>query len=418
MQVTSFVRLGGCPLVMLMPLLGGACGEAQAVANPGSATTATPERCDFVDNNLDGRVDEGFAWRVGPWTKLWSTDRYATLEEAVKLPDGRIVVAGTDSLGEPNDRVVLALLGADGTISSPPVSFPGKVGGAIYATLDSDRRDAVVLAYPSNDWAGCAQGCPVTFVRVGLPGLEALLNVELDLAFRPGSTVGSLRCSNEVCILGVSNVDTGGYSLVWLDAVSGTVERTVDVPASLVIHAVQGTDLLYASRVATEPTPSWELSIGAIDTRTGELLMGRKVVATSPGMTEPNVIPGEESGTATVTYGTTDGTSATGRLMLASMHTDGRFDAREVATSVVMNRHGATALHPGLLVEGARLPFGRLIHRLGVDHEPVPVPANNPVVVDALVMARFLVVPTEGQILLLRADYDGRSVSRSVLSCE
>jgi hypothetical protein len=155
-------------------------------AQEGDSQAPPPEECNFVDDDFDGLVDEGFAWQVGTWFEVAKVKNGREVRLA-RLPDGRVAIAASSGTVATDDaHVVVAIVTASGELIAGPVSLvpPEKLSGfGIAATRDAQ----VGVALGTNDGAGCAQGCPIVVARLdpATPDVYELKEVPYTMAANP-----------------------------------------------------------------------------------------------------------------------------------------------------------------------------------------------------------------------------------------
>lgn len=138
---------------------GGSAGTGGSAGSAGSggagAGGSGVESCNFLDDDGDGHVDEGFDWVASAWTDSFS-GKVMEASNAVTLSNGRVAVIAGGS-GE----LHLWLLTPDGTLLDSmawPLGFPNVVGTFVAA----DDAQGLSIAYGVTDYGACS-ACRLMF---------------------------------------------------------------------------------------------------------------------------------------------------------------------------------------------------------------------------------------------------------------
>ncbi len=391
-------------------LLVAACGGNERAAT-GTSPDGGDEVCNFVDDNGNGFVDEGFGWVMSPSRVVMTTDRYAGVSRAFQLEDGSIVLSGEDQWGEPGDRQFVVRIDQSGAILSGPtyVDVPlSNVGGAGFASLGADR---VAIAFGSTDWAGCKQGCPVTFAVFALPDLRLELEQQIELPFASGDRCSTLACDPDRCVTVVSdNASPPALHAVWLDP-SGVVTHVKPAAVEGAVNAFLASSDGRLAWAATVPTPDGT----ARKVMAGIYAMnqGSEIVAPTELARDQTVQVDSETsvmwagGNLLVAYGAPTG------LHVAIARSDGGVEApvtlstTNVSYPVLLGVAGAT------VVAGVR-PFGMDLFQLGAGFEPDPVAPRFSADVD---FKSGALARAQGGLVLVRGTYDGRTIESTTIHC-
>lgn len=140
---------------------------------------AIPEECNFADDNHDGNCDEGFVWKVGPWTLVYTGTSIQSVD-GVRLPDGKLtalVLEGTDQSA--SSHAALVTLDSEAVLVSGPADVwkdQGTLGSGVASTADGEvgvgRKPAV---------QDCDAGsCPITVHRFRGADLSAVGTTVLE----------------------------------------------------------------------------------------------------------------------------------------------------------------------------------------------------------------------------------------------
>lgn len=412
-----------CATVSLASCVGSSADSPPPGASSPDAAAETPaELCNFQDDDGDGRVDEGFAWHVSPWTNLWSTRLFAIVGTAISLSDGRTAFAGIDGIGNPEDNeVFLAVLGADGSLLSAPARLSAPRNGPGGLALAERPNGELVMVFGSTDYnpaGACSDGCPATVATVDSASGLLLGHRQLDLPF-PASQCLGLWCGADSCVAPFVGAADRACHIVWFDPQNGLVSRTrqLEGPGTCAISG--GPALAWVqSRLTADFHDGEGLFFGSFSSGgQEEQVPATRIVAPelSPSIAHDPVLVRDndsyvvllQASVAAVAQATIARVSSQGKVLVAPAS----FPNNELPP-VMLGGLGSGSF----LVALAEPVFGWQLLRLGQDLAPLPSPAN-PVAVPGA--SQFTVFAASGAgVTLVRGTYDGRTVDVARLTCE
>lgn len=403
-------------------VMAAACSEADSLTTEGTSPPAdggidaeaeVPEEvCNFVDDDGDGLVDEGFPWVAAPQRTLLTTTRYSYLRDVVRLPDGNSAVMGADNFGSPGDKIFVAIVSPQAELVRGPVFLPiGDAVNGMGMSLLSSGDLAVIFG--STDWEGCKSGCPthVTTLRGGDLTTKSDVVLQSDLEIQ---APWRLACSADLCVTAVWSFDGRPFGLVWFDAVTGKVTRTMEWGEDVVSGTFVAGDVIAwaATDSAGEPSAS-RLLFGV------RSLDGTREIVPATVLVEGSTIMIPDTGPLVMLGGSV--------LVNYSLSTE----AGRVPSAMIVGLDGTIRTGPaqpyalatpsfGAAADGAPLGGNVMnvtstkLWRLGPDLEVLNV-ANNPM--SFAFHWPGLYAPVKDGMLLFSATYDGRTVDATRLEC-
>lgn len=263
----------GRPRAEVLTENGGAAGET------GLAAETTVELCNFVDDDSDGEVDEGFDWVYEHHGQAFVLDLYPSYLHPVTLPNGMVVVVGVSSYGGNHDQGFLALFDGEGELVEPPsmTDIPN-VGGNMTGVCVQPGTFSIGALYSSTDYAGCTSSCPMTLAEftateTGLVRDETTL---LDLPFVARQGDG-IVCTGDGFVTTIIGDDGHGH-LTWIDAETKGVTRDLTLSPENVYSTALA---LFDSRLVWMSERSYDaenwigtslVQYGILDVTTGDQL--------------------------------------------------------------------------------------------------------------------------------------------------
>ena len=381
-------------------------GSGEVATQPSGLSAET---CNFIDDNNDGQVDEGYDWVVGVWKPVLSTSQYANSTKALLLKNGHVAVAGVDGQGNGKDRGYVVFLDEQGGVAAGPfyVSIP-LLGGEGLGLAETSSGEVGAL-FGSTDHKGCKFKCPATFMRVsGAPhkviSSFAIRNplgtrATLDLAWTPRGYVTYTLAENHAAQLGwLSEPMDGGFA--YLRPLADKGEHGA---ASMVVGQ---TGLVWTEALVGQ-SPKIELGIASLDGRK-ELLSTRWVSA------------GENPRIAALGLEIVIGldTQMPTSVQIARLSSSGIIVAGPAPIgSPGYSIRDVVLSGENIVVGTAKVSDPRvvMIHRLRRSLEAVSTPGQPLTVADA--GPHGTMVRTQTGFLLIRATLDRKTIDAALISC-
>lgn len=373
---------------------------------------APQEICNFVDDDGDGLVDEGFAWSAGPTHTVHRTTRFSNLSTAEYLPDGNVVIAGLDNYGEKEDEAFVLVLSPAGEVVRGPAKIPigGPTNGAGIARLPSGD---LVLILGATDWEKCKKaGCPTHVVTLDPSDLHVKKNVLLT-SDEGLQAPRQLACNAATCVTSLSWPDGRSYGLAWFDPTTGDVVRTIEWPESGSGMFAAGDVIFWVSTSTYGEPPQNRLHVGVSSLDGLQQLVPAKVIADGGVMTLPNYAGiALLKDSALFSYAATNdgGTEAVSYIVgLDGVVRSGPKTPAQYAGSYMSATAGG-----GPIVAAGLNRVASMLWRLGPDQSLLNVP-NNPMSFDYALGP--INVAVDGGMLLVSSTYDGHTVDVARVQC-
>ena len=157
------------------------CGTGACVAGACSI-----ERCNFEDDDGDGRVDEGFDWIAGKFIHIGDLRGLPTSVRAASIGQGRIALASTVAGADHRPHIEVVVIDDKGATAIGPATTVLAIGSTLpdRVVLAVDlASDEIIVGFAAGDDASCAQGCPLRIVRRRTSDLAVTADVPLTPAF-------------------------------------------------------------------------------------------------------------------------------------------------------------------------------------------------------------------------------------------
>ncbi len=381
-----------------------------------------PEVCDFRDDDLDGLVDQGFAWSVGAWHDVATLDR-ADAVRAARLPDGSVTLAVRGASGG-GEGVSVAVVDAHGKPLHGPtfVKTSGKVSGFGIAA----RWDGTVgVATFVDDGNGCPDGCPITLSQFD-GALHSVASGAVAFDKQPGALAfvphGLLDLSATSAGFVVLAVDENARARVgWVAQTNGHFPNAWN-------GVISGLDPVTGS-LAPGPALAWA-ALGPTEGGPVQVLFGCSTAGGYHELTPPSLVVGEPGAQPPVVATDASGVAwlganpvviATFRPTAArtqpSLYKMSGADGTVVTSSSVgaEGREAHSVVSVGDNVVATTTGHNDFdVHRFGPSLAKVDDPDHPIVVEDASAHA---IAGGDGAPVLIRIATDGRSVSAAALAC-
>lgn len=377
-----------------------------------TAIPATQEVCNFADDDGDGEVDEGFAWRPSQWKHLLTTTRFAAISSPLVIDAESIGLAGFDEYGEPGDKAFAGLWSAGGTAAAPPswVSVPfSSNGNPSFSRLGDDR---LLLLFGSTDWKGCPNGCPVTATELSAKDASSLKKSTWNLPPLRGDEALSLICPTAAqCLLLAQGGAVSHPLLMSIAPQDGTIDwqTSIDTARNAVFSMHGGRAYVLEDVAAAD---------GGDDTRVLQVygLDGKaEGQARVVGLAVSSVFGLKcETHACFTEIAGPDGPAAP--PLLAKIPDDASAPVVSTELAASKDLHGLVQIADTLVLINRTGLAGGQVRRLKSDLSPFGAPAE-PIFVDGSYAASSHLVWTGKQLLILQSNYDGRSIDMIGLEC-
>ena len=188
------------------------------------------EACNFIDDDGNGEVDEGFDWVVDPWLApvfegAWS----AGYPQLRPLSNGLVALTASDGEGGGHDRVATLLLRADGTVAAGPVFTSPTIPGVEETSIVEGPEGEFAIAISTTDWGPTCAACTTPLVRRSTADLRELGSNDIAFGFPPrGATDLAWSAGSYVVVVGRGT--PRGFALAWTRD-GTTVTRVLSLPA-------------------------------------------------------------------------------------------------------------------------------------------------------------------------------------------
>ena len=417
------------------------CGDASPCPTGKTCVQGTcfdvpkTEVCNFVDDNGDGQVDEGFDWQVGAWTQTYTTTLFASADHAITLKDGRVLLQASDNFGGGHDSWLFFLFDAQGGMVKGPLVVPIPLDGYGGGGLVQAATGEILFLGGGADYgycsggAGTAKACPIRLLHIDPDALAVTASSTLQVSsFDALSTVQGFEWTQ------------AGYVTVLSD--HARVQHAVFMDGAGVVLAerqVTATSTPYNPQLAAKADGSYLHVLSAQRGDTGWVhLTGLFLAPGSYGSPNERPIegPGSFEGMATsrglVAQGdevvgvytqypnpaeTTPSTTRMGRFSLleaASATVPPRtIDSNNFNLADLLSLGGTTTV---LLTIGLDPKAPLHLHRLNRELLPIP-PRDTPLSFDRGAGASLMMARAGEGLLIFRGTYSGRTLDVARVSC-
>lgn len=379
------------------------------------------EACNFLDDDGDGEVDEGFAWRRGAWRHLVSTTRFAQLGAVLPLGHDAFAAAAFDQYGEPHDKAFVGRWASDGTLQAGPtwVDFPFVseepprycAGGV--PSLSRLGEDGLLLLFGSTDWGGCVGGCPVTATVLSAADASLLQSGSWSIPFLRGDEALSLACvSAEQCLVLATGGGLAHPAVMSIAPMSGAVSWTLPLErAGAAWLALDGGRAFVLQSVSDPDAGTQALYLLTVGLD-GKTLGEPRLVGPAPGSSRLGLRHLGDA--AFVEVGVLDSPSAS--RALAAIPDDVSLPIMQTSLLSPEGITGLVRIGDTLVLEEATGSSGLQIRRLRRDLSPVPAP-RNPLLLEGAYASAVQLAWTGSRLVHVQSNYDGRSVDMVELEC-
>jgi len=404
------------------------CGDATPAAIPPAlqdgGTEPQEEVCNFVDDNGDGHVDEGFGWEPAPWVPVLITEKFASASLPIPLPDGSIVIPVFDHLSATGDLAVVVRVDREGQVLAGPTRVPiPYCGNGVVAARWGDAQ--ILLVHSSRTWEGrepCLPiGCPWSAVLLDATTLEVQAKKSVRGLNLAGAYPYELVCGDSLCTISLRD---SSAEMPWI------VAQFDPIAAEVVSHVTfLGSDWL--AFAGQEPIDVW---------RTRPLDDSLCDAAECSGIVHTRVqggVPGVESAPVTVgpklaldyrsaprlvedhwELGVTSGEKRDTRFSILSLGIDGYSEPTTLWESSELLVANPVPIREARLVfaqNPQKDAFALMLYRLSSRSDLTPAPRNPVQVGDYANIAHVL--STQAGPVLVRSTYDGQSVEVAPMRC-
>jgi len=397
---------GALCFALALPSFG--CGEDMNTSDTESSDggNALPpiETCNFVDDDGDGLVDEGFPWVVEDPVLLHRVSRFSTLGQVVPAADNTWILVGTDAISAPGDRLFALSIDEKAQVIHGPthVAIPHcSQGAAVLAPLDSN----FLALTGSRTWEGqspCPEdGCPLLGVIFD-PELHVVTKASLTIPNSPYPLVSGLECVFSAC-----------FAIV-RDGMTVSLLRLAPSPLALEAQREVGQDAVLLSVSADD-----EQLLDIVDVENARVrwrrLQGQDLTEEGPPMEllAANRIHGAkalEDGGFILAYADSAEMPHVARFEADLQR---RFDRSDVVPPLDMVGRGNGILYMAIPTDNLVLAVE--LTRLDESFFPVRAP-NNPLRVNTYPSKVSLMIG-ENSALMFSSNYDGQAIEAHRLSC-